>query len=111
MVCSAFEALDIFLFGMIGHILCMQRDSYNFISFDKNEQNPDDTVPLSPLAYECIQLYAHQCGKKKKKTFRLTNRPDFFMVCTLIDQRNDAIKCSKLKWDHEPQASGFTAKF
>ena len=23
----------------------------------------------------------------------------------------DVIKCSKLKWNHEPQASGFTAKF
>ena len=39
-----------------------------------------------------------------------TNRPDFFMVCTLIDHRNDAIKCSKLKWDHKPRAS-FTAEF
>ena len=37
----------------------------------------------------------------------LTNRPDFF-ICTL---RNDAIKCSKLQWNHAPQASGFTAKF
>ena len=33
------------------------------------------------------------------------------MVCTLIDHRNDVIKCSKLKWNHEPQASGFIAKF
>ena len=34
------------------------------------------------------------------------------MVSTLIDHRNDAIKCSKLKWNHEPQAiGGFTAKF
>ena len=33
------------------------------------------------------------------------------MVYTLIDHRNDAIKCSKLKWNHEPQASSFTAKF
>ena len=24
---------------------------------------------------------------------------------------NDVKKCSKLKWNHEPQASGFTAKF
>ena len=32
------------------------------------------------------------------------------MVCTIIDHRNDAIKCSKLKWNHEPQASGSTAK-
>ena len=41
----------------------------------------------------------------------LTNRPQFPMVYTLIDHRNDIIKCSKLKWNHEPQASGFTAKF
>ena len=34
------------------------------------------------------------------------------MVHTLIDHRNDVIKCSKLKWwNHEPRASGFTAKF
>ena len=33
------------------------------------------------------------------KIFRVivkTNRPDIFMACTLIDNRNDAIKCSKL---------------
>ena len=41
----------------------------------------------------------------------LTNRPDCFMVCTLIDHRNDAIKCSKLKWNYEPQASGFLPNF
>ena len=34
------------------------------------------------------------------------------MVYTLIDHRNEVIKCSKLKWrNHEPQASGFTSKF
>ena len=32
------------------------------------------------------------------------------MVFTLIDHRNDVIKCSKFKWKHEPQAAGFTAK-
>jgi len=52
-----------------------------------------------------------------KKSFRssrevyLTNRPQFPMVYTLVDHRNDVIKCSKLKWNHEPQASGFTARF
>ena len=41
----------------------------------------------------------------------LTNRPQSSMVYTLIDhtRRNDVIKCSKLKWNHEPQVSGFTA--
>ena len=43
--------------------------------------------------------------------YHLTNGPQFSMVYTLIDHRNDVIKCSKLKWNHEPQASGFTAKF
>ena len=33
---------------------------------------------------------------------KLTNRPQFSMVHTLIDQRNDVIKCSKLKWNHWP---------
>ena len=33
------------------------------------------------------------------------------MVYTLIDHRNDVIKCSTLKWNNKPQASGFTAKF
>ena len=33
------------------------------------------------------------------------------MVYTLIDHRNDLIKCSKLNWNHEPQVNGFTAKF
>ena len=40
----------------------------------------------------------------------LTNRPQFSMVYTFIDYRNDVIKWSKLKWNHEPQARGFTAK-
>ena len=33
------------------------------------------------------------------------------MVYTVMNYRNDAIKCSKLKWNHELQASDFTAKF
>ena len=33
----------------------------------------------------------------------------FSMVHTLIDHRNEFIKCWKLKW--KPQPSGFTAKF
>ena len=28
-----------------------------------------------------------------------------------LDHRNDVMKCSKLKWNQELQASGFTAKF
>ena len=50
-------------------------------------------------------------NKKLLTAVYLTNRPQFFMVYTLIDHGNDVIKCSKLKWNHEPQASGFTAKF
>ena len=34
----------------------------------------------------------------------LTNWLQFSMVYTLIDHRNDVIKCSKLKWNHESQA-------
>ena len=43
--------------------------------------------------------------------FYLTNRPQFSMVYTLIDHKNDIIKCSKLKWNHKTQVSGFAAKF
>ena len=32
------------------------------------------------------------------------------MVYTLIDHRNDVIKCSKLRRNHAPAARGFTAK-
>ena len=40
----------------------------------------------------------------------LTNRK-FSMVCTLIDHIIEMMpKCLKLKWNHEPQVSGFTAK-
>ena len=48
-----------------------------------------------------------------RKAVRLTNQPQFYMVYTdsLIDHRNDVIKCSKLEWNQEPQSSGFTAKF
>ena len=45
------------------------------------------------------------------KSGYLANRPQFSMVYTLIDHRNNVIKCSKVKWNHQPQASGFTAKF
>ena len=38
----------------------------------------------------------------------LTNGLKFSMVYTLIDHRNDVIKCSKLKWK---AARGSTAKF
>ena len=43
--------------------------------------------------------------------FYLTNQPQFSKVYTLMDHRNDIIKCSKLKGNHEQWASGFTAKF
>ena len=31
------------------------------------------------------------------------------MVNTLVDHRSDVVKCTNLKWNHEPQASGFAA--
>ena len=45
--------------------------------------------------YNWRQLYRH----RKKK-----GQPQFSMVCTRIEHRNDVIKCSKLKWNHHPQA-------
>ena len=40
----------------------------------------------------------------------LTNRRQFSMVFALIDHKMKSEKCSKLKWNQEPQASSFTAK-
>ena len=34
----------------------------------------------------------------------LTNKPQFSMVYALKNRTDDVIKCSKLKWNHEPQA-------
>ena len=45
--------------------------------------------------YNWRQLYRH----RKKK-----GQPPFSMICTRIEHRNDVIKCSKLKWNHHPQA-------
>ena len=41
----------------------------------------------------------------------LTNQQIVFIIYSLIDQRNDSRKYSKLKWSHEPQVRGFTATF
>ena len=51
-----------------------------------------------------------QIGGPGTKFVRAKIRPD---PCKrgLIDDKNDAIKCSKLKWNHGPQARGFTTKF
>ena len=50
-----------------------------------------------------------------KGTNELTNQQRFSMVYTLIDHGLSTIeirsKCSKLKWNHELQAIGFTAQF
>ena len=45
--------------------------------------------------YNWRQLYRH----RKKK-----GQPQFSMICTRIEHRNNVIKCSKLKWNHQPQA-------
>ena len=56
-------------------------------------------------------LYTVEMIHRKMIHRKLTNRPQFSMVYTLINHRNDVIKCLKLKWNHQQQASGFTAKF
>ena len=71
---------------------------------------------LQFLRYSCSFLvlgmgdYLQMMENKTLKR-HLTNRPHFAMVHTLIDHRNDVIKCSKLKKNHELQSSSFTAKF
>ena len=57
----------------------------------------------------CKKQIDHHFNDVKQRLKRhLTNRPQFSMVHTLIDHRNDATKTFKtLQWNHEPQASGF----
>ena len=64
---------------------------------------------------ECSFYFWYFSGKFDSKVLRigflndweiyLINRPQFSMVYTLTDHRNDVIKCSKFKWNNEPQAS------
>ena len=58
-------------------------------------------------AIKCSKLCSETTRRSALVLNILLNRPQFSMVYTLVD----VIKCSKLKWNHEPQASGFTAKF
>ena len=46
----------------------------------------------------CVWL-SERAGEKtsRPRNFYSTNRPQFLKVYTLIDHRNDVIKCSKLK--------------
>ena len=62
-------------------------------------------------AIKCSKLCSETTRRSALVLNILLNRPQFSMVYTLVDHTNDVIKCSKLKWNHEPQASGFTAKF
>ena len=60
-------------------------------------QNKNAIVPISANIFQ-------------RKLFFLTKRQQFPIVCTLWTLEMTS-KCSKLKWNHEPLASGFTAKF
>ena len=60
-----------------------------------------EILPVNILCLTAISL----------QEFYLKSRPQFSMVYTLIHHRYDVIKCSKLKWNHEAQTGGFTARF
>ena len=51
-----------------------------------------------------------QLKERTRKVLVITNRQQYFMVCTLIDHRNDVNVFKTLQWKHEPQSSGFTYK-
>ena len=73
------------------------------------------TVQTLDTIRRTLGLFLFSCYSRnllsKYDSVHLTNRPQFSMVYTLTDHKNDVIKCSKPKWNHEPQVSGFTAKF
>ena len=69
-------------------------------------------VPVLTRGDRCVsvpQVMAAGTGRNMLNKIR----PHYFpLVLTLLDHRNDIIKCSKLKGNHEPQASGsITTKF
>ena len=46
-----------------------------------------------------------------RKVLVITNRQQYFMVCTLIDHGNDVNVFKTLQWKHEPQSSGHFSSF
>ena len=73
-----------------------------YFTFHSRKLNAPLTQLRPNMALE-RSFWMTQSLKIQMSRMELTNRPDFFKFCTLIDHRNDAIKCSKL--------SHFTAKF
>ena len=65
-------------------------------------QNPDGGPPGTRISF---------CGRESNLSNEKQKIINRHILKILIDHGNDVIKCSKLKWNHEPQASGFTAKF
>ena len=65
-------------------------------------QNPDGGPPGTRISF---------CGRESNLSNEKQKIINRHILKILIDHGNDIIKCSKLKWNHEPQASGFTAKF
>ena len=72
---------------------------------DKEEPNVNISgeIPDSELVLEAAKVEQKYEKQQEQRRFVLkinvivkTNRPQFSMVYTLIDHRNDAIKCSKL---------------
>ena len=66
---------------------------------------------LTHCSWEILPVNILYLTSISPQEFYLKNRPQFSMVYTLIHHRYDVIKCSKLKWNHEVQTGGFTARF
>ena len=77
--------------------------------------------PLLPLPISCCMPFicVRRCEKNLKGEWSVYRQNKWLfnkstaVFYGLYSYRpyNDVKKCSKLKWNHEPQASGFTAKF
>ena len=80
------------------------------VSF-KRYKNPTFGWSMASSSINSYSLLLWRLLQRFTLAAELTNRPQFSMVYTLIDHRNEVIKCSRLKWNHEPKPSGFTAKF
>ena len=77
--------------------------------FDTTTSCSAVNVLLTELIRRLLVLANNICLHEQE--WQLTNQSQFSIVYTVIDHRNDVIKCWKLKWNNELQASSFTAKF
>ena len=63
------------------------------------------------LASRAVKIFIDVIILRKCQNKQFNKSTTFFYSLHSYHHKNDVIKFSKLKWNHKPPASGFTAKF